>query len=204
MQEQEIKTGYPLDWPIGSRRTPPDRRVYGQFKQTADTSRRFLLSELSRLGASGVVISSNVPLKSDGQMRSDYAARSLRMDEDPGVAVYFTLKGKSRVICCDRYNAVWKNVYAIALAVEAMRGIERWGVTDFIDRAFEGFTKLLTTPYQDPWIILEIPIGSSEKDIDQAFKAKARHLHPDNGGTAHQFQDLQWARDEAKRLIGVK
>jgi hypothetical protein len=201
--EEEIKTGYPLQWPVQYKRTRPEDRVYGMFKQTPDTARKKLLNELDHFGCNEIVISSNVPLRSDGQMRSDYAARQNRMDEDPGVAVYFRRQGKNLVIPCDKFNAVWKNVYALALAIESFRRIERYDIPGFIDNAFSGFNKLLAPAYQDPWIILGVSPGCTEKDIDQAFKARASIVNPDlsDTGTTHQYQDLLWARQEAKRIL---
>jgi len=64
-------TAYPLEWPEGWPRTLPDKRPNGSpFKTTLDRSLEALLEELGRLKASGVVISSWLPLRADGFPRS--------------------------------------------------------------------------------------------------------------------------------------
>jgi hypothetical protein len=43
---------------------------------------------------------------------------------------------------CDRWDSVADNVQAIRKTIEALRGIERWGTGDMVQRAFAGFVAL--------------------------------------------------------------
>ena len=86
--EQEA---FPLSWPLAWPRTkfPGDSRfgTHGR-SPTVARARETLNLELGRLGASRVVVSTNIELRRDGQ---PYSNR--RDPSDSGVAVYFTLKG---------------------------------------------------------------------------------------------------------------
>ena len=39
----------------------------------------------------------------------------------------------------------------------------------------------------------------SREAIDKAFRERARHLHPDVGGDAHEFRKAQWAVEVLRR-----
>ena len=56
--------------------------------------------------------------------------------------VYFTRNGRQLCIPCDRYLTVADNLRAVALSIEAIRGLERWGGMSMMDRAFTGFAQL--------------------------------------------------------------
>jgi hypothetical protein len=96
------------------------------------------------MGGTNVVVSTNLPLFRDG-----YPIASGMEPTDPGVAVYFRLNGKSMVFACDRYFYVYENIQAIARTIEALRGIERRGASDMMERAFSGFNALTDGPSED-------------------------------------------------------
>ncbi len=87
-------TRYPLAWPPHKPRTGWSLRKRGQFRAedkpiTRANAMKRLLLEIDRLGASYPLVSTNLELRKDGQPRLD-----AREPADPGIAVYFTLKGK--------------------------------------------------------------------------------------------------------------
>lgn len=61
---------------------------------------------------------------------------------DKGVAIYFTLNSRQMCFACDRWDKVQDNIYAIAMTIEALRGIERWGSGSMVEQAFTGFVAL--------------------------------------------------------------
>jgi hypothetical protein len=195
------KTSYPLQWPVGYKRTKD--RKYSAFKQSPDKVQILLRKELSRLGAVGVVVSTNVPIRNDGQMYADAMKRQKQLDNDPGVAVYFNYKSNQVVLCCDTYNKVWENLYAIALTIGNLRAIERYGVSDFLNRSFTGFAELppsTITPYKRSWWeVLEVSHNATEHEVDEAYWDVAKKVHPDRGGTDQAFQELQEAYRQAKK-----
>jgi hypothetical protein len=195
---QTPKQAYPLQWPVGYKRTKS--RTWSKFKQSPDAAQQFLRAELNRMGAVRIVVSSNIAIRNDGMMYADAMKRTKHI-EDPGVAVYFDYKGKPVVLCCDTYNQVWENVYAIGKTVENLRAIDRYGVSDFLTRSFTGFAELPETiapPFKRPWWeVLEVDEYATEEQILNAYRNMARKTHPDAGGTAAAFQEVAAAKEEA-------
>lgn len=184
---------YPLHWPVGYKRTK--YRKDSAFKQSPDKVQILLRSELNRLGAANVVVSSNVPVRKDGYLYSDMSTTKI---DDPGVAVYFKYKGQNVSMCCDTYERPWENVYALAKGIEAIRGMERWGVSEFIERAFTGFKALPEQTSQPSWWgVLGISEKSGKDDIVQAYRNLVKIHHPDAGGNAEHFNKINDAYQQA-------
>ncbi len=187
---------YPLYWPEGWKRT--NWREQSRFKSGFGAARNLLTAEISRMGGSGVIISSNVPLRNDGLPRANQPEPS-----DPGIAVYFKYRKKDMVFACDKYKRTWENVYAIAKTIEAMRGIERWGASDMMERAFSGFAALpqvATASWRS-----HLGFGEQQDvtmaEIESAFRELAKKHHPDVGGNPEVFQQIVAARETARREI---
>lgn len=221
---------YPLSWPEGWPRTPSTKRDPGnQFGTMTtvhsthgsgswkarrpiapDRARRLLRDELDRLGAKHIVLSTNVPLRQDGEMRADKADRRL---EDPGVAVYFLLKGKQMVMAQDSFVGVAANMRSLGLAIEALRQLDRHGGGTMMERAFAGFTAL---PSPDghrakrPWWLV-LNYGADEEaradltvdEVEARYRALAKKRHPDvDGGSDELMAELNEARDDAVKALG--
>lgn len=127
MTTHETATRYPLTWPTGWKRTPTHARRRAAFRHNRTelsiyqaTSR--LQDELGRLGTQSEILSTNVETRLDGTPRSDRKAPI-----DPGVAVYFTLKGQPRCLACDKWDRVADNIAAIAAHIEAIRAVDEAG-----------------------------------------------------------------------------
>lgn len=187
---------YPLQWPAGWVRTPDHaRKTHSQFKTTFDRARRELNAELNRLGARDVVISSWLALRNDGQPYADQARRRI---PDPGVAVYFTLRGRQMVMARDAYTSVHDNLRSIGLGIEHLRGLERHGGGTMMERAFEGFAALPPPDAFDAWAVLGLRPGADNQAIEAQFRALSKKHHPDApGGSTDAFQRLERARREA-------
>lgn len=126
---------YPLQYPIGYPRTKHPQR--SAFSVSLADARDALLNELRLLGAKSIVISSNALLRNDGL---PYAKQP--KIEDNGVAVYFFYESQQLALACDKWNDIASNIRAIGLTVSAIRGMERWGVSEMLKRAFAGFQAL--------------------------------------------------------------
>lgn len=195
-----MKEAYPLYWPDGYKRHT-GYRYPSRFKQTMDQSQRFLRAEIDRLGAFDLIVSTNLPVRNDGGLYANYMSRKI---DDPGVAIYFHYKGKDVAMCCDQYPTVWENIYALGKGIEALRGMDRWGVSEFMDRAFTGFTALpSSTPIvqRDIWDVLGLPVKpATAAEVVAAYKAQAKIVHPDAGGSTEAFQELSDAYSKALKF----
>jgi hypothetical protein len=119
------------------------------------------------------------------------------------VAVYFELKGNRVALCCDKWDRVEDNMQAICKTIEAMRGMDRWGVSDMLDRMFTGFQALpANASTSSCWQILEIVPTNNEQIIKHAFRQQAKKRHPDHGGSAEAFTELQKALQDALKYKG--
>jgi hypothetical protein len=157
----------------------------------------FLTAELTRLGASKCVISTNVKLKLDGTPYSNQAQPS-----DPGAAIYFILKGKPIVLACDRWNRVEDNVYAVAKHIESIRAQDRWGVGR-IEQAFAGYMALPAPMTLKPWWqVLGVPENAPREAIESAWRHLAKKNHPDLGGTHEGMSEINTAWENAKLIRG--
>jgi hypothetical protein len=175
---------FPLQWPQGWTRTTPYRRERGAFKTTFAKARDELMAEISRMGGRHPVLSSNLALRRDGL---PYAQQT--RIEDPGIAVYFDYKGRPMCFACDRYVSIEANTRAIQLSIAAIRGLERWGASDMMERAFTGF------------VALEAPRGDWRDVLDPAdpegsYRRLRSQHHPDKGGDAQAFDRVQRAYEQ--------
>lgn len=186
---------YPLYWPQGWKRSI--HRERSRFTTGFGAARKLLFDELGRMGARKVILSTNVPLRNDGLPRANMTPDG----GDHGVAVYFTRKGKEMVFACDKYDRAYDNIYAIAKTIDAMRGIERWGASDMMERAFAGFKALTSeTAGESWWSILKCEATASRAEIESAYKAQVRICHPDAGGSTEAMTKLNIARDQALQM----
>lgn len=202
-----MTTAYPLAWPDGWPKTPDDkRRDRSQFSTTLDRARRQLLEELRMLGAQGVVISTNLPLRNDGAPRSDIARFRIG---DPGVAIYFLLRKRQMVMARDAYWNVHDNLRSIGHAIAHLRGLERHGGASMMERAFEGFAALPPPerPQARPWrevLGLEEFTGPAFAVLagaEAAWKHLARTAHPDVGGSDDAMSQINRAIADARKEL---
>jgi hypothetical protein len=189
---------YPLTWPAGQPRLPGHRRTDAAFKVQIGRTRDELLAELRLLGATGVVISSNLPVRRDGIPYAD-----AREPGDPGVAVYFDrrVNGERRpfVIACDSYRKLVWNMRAIGMTVEALRTIARHGANSMLEQAFTGFAAL--PPAQQAkswWETLGVSRDATVTQAREAWCALSLVHHPDVGGSHDRMSEINAAFDRAK------
>ena len=200
---------YPLTWPGGWTRTRPSQREVARFSRARSEETPFgartyhdvvriseavqrLSTEVNRLpGVGHVVLSTNVSVRLDGL---PYANQ--REPDDPGAALYFALEGQPRCLACDRWTRVADNIVAIAKHLDALRGIDRWGVGT-MEQAFAGYLALPAAA-EEWWLILGVDPDASAAEIDAAYKRLARETHPDTGGSDAAMATLNQARAAAR------
>jgi hypothetical protein len=189
-------TAHPLTWPPGFPRTK--LRQASRFSTTlpkalgnVQASLRLFAKESERELAN-VVISSNVTLGAD-------------RPADSGVALWFRWDEMPICIAIDRYKTVEENLQAIHHIIEARRTELRHGTLHLVRATFTGF-KALAPPKGEGWRDILKLNGVNNIDsaaIEQAYKAQAREVHPDRGGSATDMAKLNAARVTALLEIGA-
>lgn len=191
----------PLTWPVGVPRTLTPRPA--AFRCSLTVAAQHLQHQVALLcgprDAATLVISSNMRYRRDGM---PYAQQP--NIDDHGVAVYFTWRGVSRVFACDRWNTCADNVRAIGLTIEALRGIDRWGTSDMLERVFTGFQALPNlppdaTPSAHWSVILGCAPDATPDEIEAAYRRAVKKAHPDHGGSETALTRVRQAREQAKR-----
>lgn len=216
---------FPLQWPEGWKRTHPHNRQRSKFgfrnsgQVPFAKARMDLLAELERLGAANVVITSDLPTRLDGLPYANGRA------DDPGIAVWFALRNGSRweerVFACDKWLSPAENMQAIALSVEAMRGLARWGAGDVVTRAFSGFAALpaggetgapqqpatVIRSWREVFEVEQLVDVVAPRDLIAIVKSrhrdKIKQHHPDLGGDPQIAIELNAALAEAERELGA-
>jgi hypothetical protein len=120
------------DFPI------PRSTKRSKFKAKYSQTVEFLYSELNHLDARQIVLEVAVDLywvKQDGMLRS--GARPTH----PGVRLSFHSWGKHLSFPCSTYDYWEDNLRAIALSLEALRSVDRYGVTQG-NQQYTGFTAI--------------------------------------------------------------
>lgn len=195
---------FPLAWPSGWPRTPANNRRRATFGKSGERGYKVELNatdatdrlqrELDLLGARLATLSSNRELRLDGRPRSDRGEPA-----DPGAAVYFSLLGKPVALACDRWDRVADNIAALAKHIEALRGMDRWGVGS-VAQAFAGYQAL---PAPDPWWrLLGVDRDAPWAEIERAYRLRSKNAHPDAGGERAEWDRLQAAFETARMERG--
>ncbi len=189
---------YPLSYPQGWKRT--DRPVDSRFANVSISAESHeIVRQLRLMGASNVIISSNMRYRADGL---PYANQGYI--EDTGVAVYFDLNGEQQCIPCDKWRSLGDNLRAISKTIEALRGIERWGAKEMVNAAFRGFKALPSSfempassrPHRDWFEVLEVPQSADSITVKASYRSLLKLHHPDVGGEPDDFKEIQNAYAE--------
>lgn len=209
-----LYTFRPLQWDRES--TPADeRRSRYTFKAGWAHTLNLLGRELEHLDAEHVVIEAGFQerdIRVDGMIKGNAPQPA-----HPGVRIAFNSKYGPLVYATDAHDLRQHNVRAIALSLESLRQIDRYGVTRRAEQ-YTGWKAIGTgtpmpagpsmTREQAAAFIAEHtlgrPSGSPMWTADQvltdpgaaaaAYRYAARRLHPDAGGTTAEFQQLQQAK----------
>jgi hypothetical protein len=221
-------------WPDGWRGDPDRMRTASPFTASHSETLQLLDRELRHLGATSVslqVDASDREVRLDGQLRADAKVGH------PGVILTVETKNLgTQVYACDRFLggdwgrrrlAAWQaNLRAIALGLEALRKVERYGIAER-GQQYAGYRELGTggielgrapmTVEQAAAFICEYQEARGEpgavdfapghliQNSDHAavaFRGAAKRLHPDAGGDPELFKRLTEARDVLEAFHG--
>lgn len=215
-------------WPEGWDRTKPPQKS-SPFSAGYRSTLEKLGSELWELQAKNPILQVDAPearIRMDGQLHADAKV------DYPGVILSFdTPKHGTLTYACNRFAAgsVWssasgrrvgrpgwhENLRAIALGLEALRKVERYGIGSRGQQyagyaelpsgialggamTVEGAVEILRT--ESKWAGEFDPLADREQ-IDVAYRAAAKRTHPDAGGDPEVFRNLTEARDLLEKHI---
>lgn len=148
---------------------------------------------------------------SESQIRLDGYPYANAKPDHPGVILSLESKWGPLRYPCDTFDDWQDNLRAIALALEALRKVDRYGVTKRGEQ-YAGWKQLppaggssttLTAEAAAEVIVRTASLNGDRKDLilqrvgyyKQAYRQAVRFSHPDAGGTVAGFQRLQAARD---------
>jgi hypothetical protein len=190
-------------WPGEKTKYPKSSPFRSRYVQTLDD----LETELNHLKAKEIVLQAAIDwqdIRNDGWPKSNAAFR------DAGVILTFQTKDGPLSFPCDAYNDWQANLRAIALSLEALRAVNRYGVTRRAEQ-YQGW-KRIAPPSDQPFgnkedaarfiqSMLDEQAGFSVNTLinyaterQMAYRRAAAKLHPDTPGGSHdQFVKLQAA-----------
>jgi len=101
-----------------------------------------------------------------------------------------------RSVTVSRFQYPVNNLWALWKGLDAIRLNELRGLDDVARE----FYAALPAPRRerDPWEVLGVRPDADEDVIDASYRAKAKRLHPDAGGSEAAFKELQAAYEAVK------
>lgn len=196
-----IYTFRPLVW---TERSTWDRRSRGTFKATWTSTLRLLETELLHLDARNVVI------------QADFAEHDIRIDglpkanarqpSHPGIRIAFDSTHGPLTYSTDTHEFWQHNVRAIALGLQALRAVDRYGVTKRGEQ-YRGWSQLPAGNGSAPSgmtrgdaVVLVQKWSGGEAVDSRSFRFARAAAHPDrNDGDSAAFHQLE----QAGRLLGL-
>lgn len=199
------------DW--RGERTPASSRKHHNFTRSTGGWKRqdipwsetlvLLDRELVALGAESVVLQIDVR---ESDLRLDGHLRATANPADPAVRVLFDSRHGQLTYQCDRFATWQDNARAIALGLEALRKVERYGITEHGEQ-YKGWLQLEAGPASvSPREVFAAVIGGVDaadaSRTDSSLWHQARSVaHPDrNGGRRDLWDQVEAAAKQAGLL----
>lgn len=160
--------------------------------------------ELEHLGATEVLI--EVALRED-QIRLDGWPKGNASPSHPGVILSFESRHGWLSYPCDTFTKWTDNLYAIGLALEALRKIDRYGVSGS-GQQYTGWKKIgaISTPTAERVLLEESGLAGTwtvehvRLNAREAYLLARKRAHPDAGGSDDRFHAVQ----QAAAALGVR
>lgn len=179
-----------------------------RFRTEYNRTLELLEYELGQLKAREIVIESGFTF---AELRNDGWPRGGTTPIHPGVILYFHSKDGPLRFPCGTYNDYRDNLHAIALTLENLRAIDRYGVT-LGHQQYLGFAALPAAgirTVEDAAMFLAAQGRGRQADsefvmrdkdaMSQLYRLAAARLHPDNPASGN--ADLWRLLQESKRLL---
>lgn len=197
------------DWPGETTK----KRRKATFQRGWASTLRLITRELGHLEAVNVVC--QVALREKDFRLTDGHPRAQARAEHPGVILAFESKFGPLKYATDVFDDFTDNFLAIALSLEHLRLVDRYGVSARGEQ-YRGWQQL------GPGTIMGAPMSRDEAervlrdladllddwtfdtpaDIDRAYRRAVKFTHPDQGGNAEMFRAATASRDRLLELVG--
>lgn len=177
--------------------TPPDARKRYVFSAGWDSTLQLLERELDMLSCRQGVLELGYR---EQDLRLDGFPRANAIMSTPAVAIAFESKHGPLRYATDRFVDWQDNLRAIALGLEALRKVDRYGISEHGEQ-YTGWRAIANTA-EDPRAVLtrhafgSQPVGTIDGMTNEdLYKLALKRVHPDQpGGTTDAFQQVQEAR----------
>jgi hypothetical protein len=212
------------DWPAGWQ-DPGRERSYSPFSATYSDTLQVLERELFHLGARDQYLQVDArdrDCRLDGQLRADAKVNH------PGCILTIDTKAHGTLVyACDRFEGRWKqpgwqaNLRAIALGLEALRRVERYGIAER-GQQYAGYRELgsgipvgpaaskAMTVEEAANVLVDLGEWGGERGDPEAlidmpdvaalyFREAAKRHHPDVGGDPALFRRIAEAKEVLDR-----
>lgn len=194
--------------PVSDRTMFTGKHRRGQFATAWPKTERLLLAEIKHLGGRDIIIEVDV---TEMDIRNDGRLRASARPATPGVRVAFMSKHGALTYATDQFTAWQDNVRAIALGLEALRAVDRYGITKNAEQ-YAGW-KAIGSGIANPsgmtpdaareilcdYSLLNMDVARTEP-LDRLLKLARRNSHPDrNNGDRHKWNGVE----NAAKVLGL-
>jgi len=179
------------------------------FRASYVDTLELLERELRHLHATNVVVLADCDardVRNDGRLRAEARLRT------PGIVLVFDSSKGPLKFPCDRFTHWQHNLRAIALSLEALRQVDRYGVTRRSEQytgwtvlppacAATGAAEWATAEDAARWLIGIAAANCTPRDLFVpanlaiAYREAAKRAHPDAGGSSELMARVTAARD---------
>jgi hypothetical protein len=192
--------------------TPSYRRKRSPFDAPWSATLELLERELTHLSAKEVIFQLDL---TDAEIRLDGMPRANATPKSPAIVIAFESKHGPLQYATDVFTHWQANVRAVALGLESLRRVERYGITKS-GQQYRGWQQLgagtpmpaaqMTVDDAARFFAEHVGKGATPGEfwnaaegVDAAFvsahyRQLAKTMHPDAGGSTELFQKLQQAK----------
>lgn len=193
--------------------TPAYQRKGSPFRTGHSSAMQLLTRELRHLGARSAIMEIDIH---PWDLRLDGGLRANARPQGPRVVVSAETRHGPMQWPCDTFRDHVSNIYAIALTLEKLRAIDRYGVTSQ-GQQYTGWLAIPAStggvdPVEEAWRVLTIALGSkapafgpppqSKEAVLRYYREAAKIHHPDAGGLPDMFAAITSARDTILASLG--
>ena len=202
----ELQLDTPLKWPAHISQTERLRRSVNQhFQQgmSEPDAIAFLQDEVTRTtGITAAKLTCNA-LNINSPMPTQY------LGKHPGASVILRVNNQTSTLCCDRWQSIAHNIYALHLAIRQFRQMDEWGIgtlplllLGFNETAGAGAASTSTAHNASSaanWQeALGLGAGATLEDANAVYRNRAKSI----GESPDALQTLNLAIRDARKYFG--